>query len=397
MELLVGLAITALAIAAVHGWFSDKSTRIKEDEHNRALRVRLEQRERDLIAHVSVTEAELARRMQYTRNMQTEFTMGLLRGRGWLAQFIAEANQALDDSIVQQMRNKVRPALKAAEEVAEARAERRQLKERAKFLEYQLKSLMEYFPFLEEYQDVILDEAVQLSSGMENVTTLEESDPVLRFIPKAEYDRLSTAERNQRALDRYLLGRLSQAAVGRMYERYIGYLYEKEGWAVEYHGIIEGYEDLGRDLVCSKGDQIRIVQAKCWSHTKTIHEKHIFQLFGTSQLFLIARHSTDIFPPSLTASFVTSTSLSEVARQAANRLKIDVKEEFALDKGYPMVKCNINQRTREKIYHLPFDQQYDRTKITPAKGEFYASTVGEAEEKGFRRAFRYTGSERSGI
>jgi hypothetical protein len=57
-----------------------------------------------------------------------------------------------------------------------------------------------------------------------------------------------------------------------------------------------------------------------------------------------------------------------------------------------MIKCNINQGTKEKIYHLPFDQQYDRTKILPELGEFYADTTAEAEEKGFRRAFRFSGA-----
>jgi hypothetical protein len=56
-----------------------------------------------------------------------------------------------------------------------------------------------------------------------------------------------------------------------------------------------------------------------------------------------------------------------------------------------MIKCNINQTTGEKIYHLPFDQQYDRTRIIISKGECYASTVSEAESKGFRRAFRFSG------
>ena len=56
-----------------------------------------------------------------------------------------------------------------------------------------------------------------------------------------------------------------------------------------------------------------------------------------------------------------------------------------------MIKCNINPRTKEKIYHLPFDQQYDKIIIGNNSGEFYAKTVKEARKKGFRRAFRYRG------
>ena len=57
----------------------------------------------------------------------------------------------------------------------------------------------------------------------------------------------------------------------------------------------------------------------------------------------------------------------------------------------PLIKCNINNGN--KIYHLPFDQQYHRTIIDETKGEFYAMTVKEAEEKGFRRAFRHRNTE----
>ena len=46
----------------------------------------------------------------------------------------------------------------------------------------------------------------------------------------------------------------------------------------------------------------------------------------------------------------------------------------------------------KKIYHLPFDQQYYRTKIE-LHGEFYAWTVEEAVNAGFRRARRYMFNE----
>jgi hypothetical protein len=51
-----------------------------------------------------------------------------------------------------------------------------------------------------------------------------------------------------------------------------------------------------------------------------------------------------------------------------------------------MIKCNINNGN--KIYHIPFDQQYYRTEIK-LPGEFYAWTVQEAVDAGFRRARRH--------
>ncbi|OYO31097.1 hypothetical protein CD932_08160 [Janthinobacterium sp. PC23-8] len=60
-----------------------------------------------------------------------------------------------------------------------------------------------------------------------------------------------------------------------------------------------------------------------------------------------------------------------------------------MSKDYPLIKCNVNGRN--KIYHLPFDQQYDRVRISPARGELYVRTAQEAEKLGFRRAMRHFG------
>lgn len=389
-ENLLAFGAIAIAAAATWGWFSDKSKKLKEDQFNRELRARLESDAKELQRTIAERTAELEERQAFLSGLRTAFDHGYISGRQWLARFLAEAERASDEAASDQLRHKKRPAIKAAEEVAAAHMERREYKQRAKYLEYQLRSYKEYFPFLEEYEEVILDEAVPLGGGKANLDVLEDSDPVLRFVPKADYDRLPSAMRNQLALDRYLSGGLSPVAVGRLYERYVGYLYERDGWAVEYHGIVKGLEDLGRDLICSRGNEVHVVQLKCWSKAKTVHEKHIFQLYGTTQLYLMGRGKSQLFAPAVTPYFITSTTLSPVAREAAEWLKIEVKEGVDLDKSFPMIKCNINRGTKERIYHLPFDQQYDRTKILLASGERYVATVAEAEELGFRRAFRHS-------
>jgi hypothetical protein len=52
----------------------------------------------------------------------------------------------------------------------------------------------------------------------------------------------------------------------------------------------------------------------------------------------------------------------------------------------------VSTTTGERIYHLPFDQMYDSTLVQKERREFYARSVHEAEEAGFRRAFRWRGS-----
>jgi hypothetical protein len=82
-----------------------------------------------------------------------------------------------------------------------------------------------------------------------------------------------------------------------------------------------------------------------------------------------------------------------LARRFAKELGIELEEKFKMDQQYPCIKCNVSGVGGAKIYHLPFDQQYDNVKIEPHKGEFYCSTVDEAEKNGFRRAYKWKGAK----
>lgn len=189
---------------------------------------------------------------------------------------------------------------------------------------------------------------------------------------------LSNAKRNQLALDNYINSHKSSAEIGLFYERFLGYQYESKRWKVHYNGALQGYEDRGRDLICTKGKQVHIVQAKCWAAGKTIHEKHIFQLSGSSLCYEMEHNLPQ---GSVTPVFATTANLSTVAKDAALRLGVIVKN-IPLERNYPMIKCHIHQG--KKRYFLPFDPHYDHIQIQ-AKGECYVLTALEAEKKGFRR------------
>lgn len=74
-------------------------------------------------------------------------------------------------------------------------------------------------------------------------------------------------------------------------------------------------------------------------------------------------------------------------------LGIKYVENYAMG-NYPRIKCNIghDEFGETRIYHLPFDQQYDVTKIKKPS-EFFAMTVEEAEVAGFRRTYKWFGSK----
>ena len=50
------------------------------------------------------------------------------------------------------------------------------------------------------------------------------------------------------------------------------------------------------------------------------------------------------------------------------------------------IKGNISYRTKEKIYHLPYQQYYDRTEIDESQGEQWFCSEEEAQDAGWRRS-----------
>ncbi len=251
--------------------------------------------------------------------------------------------------------------------------------------EYQLAYAIQMFPALEDFLASEFSPE-KIPNSLELLT--ESHDAVRRFLSNDEYNQLSVTERNQLALDRYWASHTrSSWQVGRDYEQYIGYRYSQKGYQIEYYGIENGLEDLGRDIIAKNTKQTLIIQCKYWSSKKQIHEKHINQLYGTIAEYCF---ENDLNPTTVRGILVTNISLSDTAKRFASYLGVEVVENYPLGK-YPCIKCNINRSTSEKIYHLPFDQQYDSCKIS-TPGEFYATTVLEAEKAGFRRAHRWYAS-----
>lgn len=282
--------------------------------------------------------------------------------------------------------NKPNPAYAKAFKISELKTEMKAWMRKYHEAKFLLDSYEALFPWLVEYKEFELDEtASPVDFGGE--------DPVSHWIPAHEYDRLPPAERNQKALERYLKSGKNNREIGKLYERFIGYEYEQKGYKVSYFGALKGFEDLGRDIIAVKGNQHLIIQCKYWSHEKTIRENAICQLYGSTIRYRLEFSEQDLFGDvyDVHAILVTSTACSEMARDFAKFLHVELFEEKKYS-DYPMVKCNIG-KNGEKIYHLPFDQMYDRVVIEPEKGECYVQTCFEAEEKGFRRAFRWKNTE----
>ena len=309
----------------------------------------------------------------------------------YLATVLSDASIVLLEEELDSLINRARPAISTAEYI------RKKFNERARQWQFEARKY--------KYQTLLYESMYpSLSKFVQEDQPLESLSKPIDWIPEKEYKKLSEEQKiglMQNYLDKYISGKKSKWEVGRDYELYVGYLFRKQGWKVIQNGVTAKLNDLGRDLICHKDGYTLIIQCKFWSQSKEIHEKHIAQLLGTSLSYAVENNmdcytlgeignSTTRIVPML----ITSTKLSQTAQQFARMLKVTVRQ-IPFDPNetqFPRIKCNIGKEG--KIFHLPFDQLYDRVVISEPD-ELYASTVTEAVSKGFRRAHRWSGNSES--
>lgn len=299
----------------------------------------------------------------------------------WMAQQYADFVYIFDENTALQLEEKSHPAYSSAEKVRAIGAEKRELTKALKMTQYQLNYYETLFPWLEDFK-----ESDPIEAAKYKYEPKSEAEALKSWLSPEEYEKLPSSEKYQLALDRFLSSRnKTNWQAGIDYERYIGYLFETDGYVVEYPGATKGLEDMGRDLIAHKEDTVAIIQCKRWAQEKTIHEKHIFQLYGSAVEYKLS-HS---YLPTACV-FATTTELSDVAQKCADFLKMTIIK-IPLEK-YPVIKCHVT-KDYDKIYHLPFDQQYDRIKNKQDGTLRYVYTVKEAESLGYRRAWKWHGTD----
>ena len=211
-------------------------------------------------------------------------------------------------------------------------------------------------------------------------------DPTRDYLSNSEWQIKSNIIRERLAVHSYAKSNKSDWEIGRDYELFVAYEYKKHGYRVDTRGSYLRLKDMGIDLIARRGTRTVLMQCKCWGKEKLIREKYIFQLYGALSLYK-AEHPD--LNGEIRARLVTSTRLSETAKQVAQSLGVFYSEEHEMG-PFPSIKCCIIRRDhgiKEKYYYLPMDKNYDDMRIHEEEGEFLAWDVAEAVESGFRRAY----------
>ena len=140
---------------------------------------------------------------------------------------------------------------------------------------------------------------------------------------RAQKEREREEAKKQRILSKFLADYKAQKQQkqrvniekGREYEKYIGSIYEKYNFVVEYRGLKNGVKDEGIDLICRRGKSTVLVQCKCYENSH-VTAKEIYQFFGVLQHYK-KRHPKDM----VSATFWTSQGEYKKVTDAFNTAK----------------------------------------------------------------------------
>lgn len=345
----------------------------------------LQSKEKELIKKNKEQEHEIEKKNNQI--IQCKEALNTTSPFRYVSTVVADLIDAVFENTQYYLQHKRIPSQRGFEVVKELKAEYRKILQDNLQLKYKYEYLLSIFPELSLYVEDEDEEALLSLGEADDISVFqEEYDHARDYLSLEEYNNLSEDARNQLALDRYKERRRTSSWVaGVEYEMYISYCLRSKGYKVIEFGVEKGLEDLGRDIIATKDEFTYIIQCKRYGEHIEVHENTICQLYGTTLHYILTKKQEDLFGADHVIPVLYTTGrLSDVAKEFS--LRLDVRVCIVPMGDYPMIKCNVNQGN--KIYHLPFDQQYWRTKIEKP-GEFYAVTVKEATSKGFRRAYRY--------
>ena len=201
--------------------------------------------------------------------------------------------------------------------------------------------------------------------------------------------KIERTKRYQAELDNYFAKcNDSPSLLGELYERYIGYKLEMQGYSVEYHGIQckkHHQPDNGIDLIGRHGKYTIIVQCKYRTDIDGAFQGGVIRdLFGAWYIYKQDHQNENV-----SGRFVTTGILSDDADNVAKKLHMRLMGLEYMPKVFPIIKCKTNAGSKA-LYYLPTDSQYDDIMLNLGQGDFYCQTVAEAEAKNFRRVVLYT-------
>ena len=155
--------------------------------------------------------------------------------------------------------------------------------------------------------------------------------------------------------------------INKRYRIFIGYLYERMGWEVDYF--------CGKNLISRKNDHIIVTLAEA---AATVDLDNMYSLVGAAM-----ECRKDNASSKVSAMCITSSALISRVRSLAHKFSISVREHFYF-RNFVCVRCKADHNGGG-VYYVPDDDEYLSVKVNLSEGDRYAWSEEDAEYVGFKR------------
>lgn len=152
---------------------------------------------------------------------------------------------------------------------------------------------------------------------------------------------------------------LKRIPLNERYKFYVGYLYERKDWHVQY--------DDDKRITCEKDSRLIVIATEDGG---IINHNTVYALAARALAFKMDNPNLEV-----SALCITSKTISNKARIIAQKFSIAVKENFQFQ-NFPYVKCKILQDGR-RAYYTPNDTEYFTAQIITANGDFFCHNVND--------------------
>jgi len=129
---------------------------------------------------------------------------------------------------------------------------------------------------------------------------------------------------------------------GQIYEKFVGQVYESEGYEVIYQGLNKGLTDRGIDLIVTKDKYTSFIQCKFSRNSKKINKQRVeWILYKSSQIIFDYYKLSGRKPSFILIVHSIDESFSKLKRK-------DINPEYLSSKvTYPLVKYFLDHNHRQ--------------------------------------------------
>ena len=223
----------------------------------------------------------------------------------------------------------------------------------------------------------LLDESKKVKQ-QEYMTMKEKSKSTKVDVFQKEYSL------NQKDLEDYISRPKTECENKRDYILYISSLFRNRRYQIRYNNYKNVEVNYDKDFVALKDKEVLLIHCQYCKDSKQHLVDEIKRLGKEIEKYC---KENNLNKNQVKGMFYTNIQFTEIATKLAKSLEIVLIPDQPLEE-FPRIKCSMGKDEQGevvKVYHLPIDQQYDVVRIEKW-GECFATTIAEAESKGFRRA-----------